>query len=91
MLDDSLSALDTATEEQLRHALRQSRRDKATIVIAHRLSALADADEIVVLDHGRIVERGRHADLIAQDGAYARLWDLQQRGAQGVSIAEAAA
>jgi len=91
VLDDSLSALDTATEEQLRHALRQSRRDKATIVIAHRLSALADADEIVVLDHGRIVERGRHADLIAQDGAYARLWDLQQRGAQGVSIAEAAA
>jgi len=91
VLDDSLSALDTATEAQLRHALRRSRRDKATIVIAHRLSALADADEIVVLDQGRIVERGRHSELLALGGAYARLWDLQQRGARGVALDEVAA
>jgi ATP-binding cassette subfamily B protein len=58
VLDDSLSALDTATEQQLRDALRSSRRKGATIVIAHRLSALADADEIIVLDEGRIAERG---------------------------------
>jgi len=83
VLDDSLSALDTATEQQLRAALRTSRRDAATIVIAHRLSALADADEIIVLDEGRIVERGRHHDLLARGGAYARLWALQQGGAQG--------
>jgi ATP-binding cassette subfamily B protein len=88
VLDDSLSALDTATETQLRQGLRRIRRDKATIVIAHRLSALADADEIIVLDAGRVVERGRHTDLIVLGGAYARLWDLQQRGA---ALAEAAA
>jgi len=82
VLDDSLSALDTATEQQLRAALRTSRRDAATIVIAHRLSALADADEIIVLDEGRIAERGRHQDLLARGGAYARLWALQQGGAQ---------
>lgn len=81
VLDDSLSALDTATEAQLRSALRQSRSDKATIIIAHRLSALADADEIIVLDEGKIVERGRHGALLARGGIYARLWDLQQGGA----------
>jgi ATP-binding cassette subfamily B protein len=80
VLDDSLSAVDTATEAQLRAALREGRRDKATVVIAHRLSALADADEIIVLDRGRIVERGTHASLLALDGHYAALWSLQSGG-----------
>lgn len=81
VLDDSLSAVDTATEEQLRETLRENRRDKATIIIAHRLSALADADEIVVLERGCIVERGTHAELIARDGSYASLWFLQNADA----------
>lgn len=81
VLDDSLSALDTATEQQLRDALRSSRRKGATIVIAHRLSALTDADEIIVLDEGRIAERGRHGQLLAQGGIYAGLWALQQGSA----------
>ena len=80
VLDDSLSALDTATEAQLRGALRESRQHGATIIIAHRLSALADADEILVLDHGRIAERGTHKQLLSRGGAYARLWALQQGG-----------
>jgi ATP-binding cassette, subfamily B, multidrug efflux pump len=80
VLDDSLSALDTATEAHLRQGLRRRRSDQATIVIAHRLSALADADEILVLDHGAVAERGTHAELVAADGIYARLWALQQHG-----------
>ena len=87
VLDDSLSALDTATEAQLRGALRSSRRDKATIIIAHRLSALAGADEIIVLDEGRVAERGRHQDLLARGGAYARLWALQQGSGQAAQEA----
>jgi len=94
VLDDSLSAVDTATEAQLRAALRERRREGrgggATIVIAHRLSALADADEIIVLDRGRIVERGTHAFLLALGGHYAALWSLQSGGlAEGQDRREA--
>jgi ATP-binding cassette, subfamily B, heavy metal transporter len=53
---------------------------KTALVIAHRLSTVVDAHEILVLDNGRVVERGRHADLVAQGGAYARMWTLQQAG-----------
>ncbi|MET0251154.1 MAG: ABC transporter ATP-binding protein [Novosphingobium sp.] len=91
VLDDSLSAVDTATETELRGALRRGRRDKATIVIAHRLSALADADEIIVLDRGRIVERGTHASLITLDGHYAALWRLQGEGGAAVERERVAA
>lgn len=77
VLDDSLSAVDTATEAQLRASLRASRADKATIIIAHRLSAIIDADEIIVLDHGRIVERGTHRSLLKLGERYAALYRMQ--------------
>ncbi len=77
VLDDSLSAVDTATEAVLRAELRASRANRATIIIAHRLSSLANADEIIVLDHGTIVERGTNADLIAAGGHFAALHRLQ--------------
>jgi ATP-binding cassette, subfamily B, multidrug efflux pump len=77
VLDDSLSAVDTATEAGLRAELRASRVNRATIIIAHRLSSLADADEIIVLDRGTIVERGTHSNLIALGGHFAALHRLQ--------------
>lgn len=82
LLDDATSAVDTATEHRLRQALRQATTDKATVIIAHRLSSLMHADEIIVLDQGRIVERGNHARLLAQGGLYAKLYALQ--GQDGV-------
>lgn len=77
ILDDSLSAVDTATEAALRAGLKAANRDRATIIIAHRLSALTDVDEIIVLDSGAIVERGTHRGLLAQGGHYAALYRLQ--------------
>jgi ATP-binding cassette subfamily B protein len=77
LLDDATSAVDTATEHRLRQALCQATTGKATIIIAHRLSSLMHADEIIVLDKGCIVERGNHARLLAQGGQYARLYVLQ--------------
>lgn len=89
ILDDSLSAVDTATEAALRAALKAANRNRATIVIAHRLSSLVDADEIIVLDGGRIVERGAHASLMAQAGQYAALYRLQSGQARGERADEA--
>ncbi len=77
ILDDSLSAVDTATEATLRAGLRASNQNRATIIIAHRLSAITDADEIIVLDEGRIVERGSHTELMALGQRYASLYRLQ--------------
>ncbi|MET0241047.1 MAG: ABC transporter ATP-binding protein [Sphingobium sp.] len=81
IFDDSTSAVDAATEQRLRHALRSATEGKATIIISHRLSSLMHADEILVLDAGRIIERGSHADLIAAGGYYARLYTLQTQSA----------
>ncbi|CAN5407320.1 ABC transporter ATP-binding protein [soil metagenome] len=89
ILDDSLSAVDTATEATLRAALGAANRDRATIIIAHRLSSLIDADEIIVLDHGHIIERGTHAALLARKGAYAMLHRLQSGQARDHQIDDA--
>jgi ATP-binding cassette subfamily B multidrug efflux pump len=78
MLDDSLSAVDARTEAHILDELRARRQGRTTLIAAHRLSAVAHADVIVVIEDGRIVERGRHAQLIAQGGTYAAMHQRQQ-------------
>jgi ATP-binding cassette subfamily B multidrug efflux pump len=82
VLDDSTAAIDPATERRVRASLQTAMKHAATIIIAHRLSSLKHADEIIVLEQGRIVERGTHDALLAENGRYAALWRLQNRGAQ---------
>ncbi|MGA0609290.1 ATP-binding cassette domain-containing protein [Caldimonas sp. KR1-144] len=77
ILDEATSALDTRAERAIQEQLDRLARDRTTLVIAHRLSTIVDADEIIVLDKGRIVERGRHDALLELDGLYAQLWKLQ--------------
>jgi ATP-binding cassette subfamily B protein len=81
LLDEATSALDTHTEREIQGALQEISKNRTTLVIAHRLSTVVDADEILVLDHGEIVERGRHDDLIARKGAYAAMWNKQKKAA----------
>jgi len=85
VFDDSMAAIDAATEQRLRAALSGATRTKATIIIAHRLSSLMHADEIIVLDQGRIVERGDHAQLLALGGQYAALHRLQSRPSEAAA------
>jgi len=82
VFDEATSALDSANERAIQAELAAIARERTTLTIAHRLSTIVDADEILVLDAGRIVERGRHAALIAAGGAYARMWRLQQHEAE---------
>jgi ATP-binding cassette subfamily B protein len=77
ILDDALSAVDSRTETLILAALRQRRGKRTTIVIAHRLSTLIQADQIIVLDKGRIVQRGTHDELKSQEGMYRKLWTIQ--------------
>jgi len=79
IFDDSTAAIDAVTERRVRDALAQATATKATIIIAHRLSSLMHADQIIVLDDGRVVERGTHAELTAGGGVYADLYELQTR------------
>jgi ATP-binding cassette subfamily B protein len=88
ILDEATSALDTRTEQEIQSALRGVAQGRTTLVIAHRLSTVVDADEIIVLDEGRIVERGTHAELIARGALYAEMW---RRQSEAVAAAEAAA
>ena len=86
VFDDSTAAIDAVTERRVRDALSDATAAKATIIIAHRLSSLLHADEILVLEEGRIVERGTHAELLALGGEYGDLFALQTRAEQGLSI-----
>jgi ATP-binding cassette subfamily B protein len=78
IFDEATSALDSQTEKAIQGSLENAARGRTTLVIAHRLSTIMDADEILVMDAGRIVERGKHAELLASEGAYAHMWLLQQ-------------
>jgi ATP-binding cassette subfamily B protein len=90
LLDEATSALDTHTEREIQSALSEVSKNRTTLVIAHRLSTVVDADEILVLDHGEIVERGRHAELVALDGHYASMWNKQRQAAAALEILQAA-
>ena len=82
IFDEATSALDSANERAIQAELRSAARDKTALVIAHRLSTVVDAHEIIVLEQGQIVERGSHAELLARNGRYAQMWALQQSGAE---------
>ena len=77
ILDEATSALDSRTEGEIQATLEQIERGRTTIVIAHRLSTIVHADQIVVLEAGRVVERGSHAALLAAGGLYAEMWARQ--------------
>lgn len=79
IFDDVLSAVDTETDAAIRHALRQRRRQSTTLIISHRVTTLAEADQILVMDEGRIVQRGTHEQLIREPGHYQRIWELQNK------------
>ena len=96
VFDEATSALDSSTEKAIQGELADISRDHTTLVIAHRLSTIVDADEILVLDHGRIVERGSFRDLLTANGRFAEMWRLQQeegrkQDAAGIEPARTAA
>ena len=80
VLDEATSALDSKTEHDLQAALREVMKDRTTIVIAHRLSTVMDADNILVMDRGRVVDQGRHDELITRENLYKKFWEIQAGG-----------
>ena len=86
LFDEATSALDTHTEREIQVSLREVSRDRTTLIIAHRLSTVVHADEIIVLSEGTIVERGTHAELLSRGGQYAEMWHQQQEGSDADSI-----
>ena len=87
LFDEATSALDTATEREIQTSLREVSKGRTTLIIAHRLSTVVDADEIIVLRAGEIVERGRHDALVKADGVYAEMWRRQQESSDGAAAA----
>ena len=83
LLDEATSALDAESEAAVQQALAEAMRGRTTLVIAHRLATVVDADRILVLDHGRLVESGTHATLSARGGLYAKLAEMQFAGVPG--------
>ncbi len=90
LFDEATSALDTHTEKEIQVSLREVSSGLTTLIIAHRLSTVVDADEIIVLDKGEIVERGSHSDLLSRQGAYTDMWAKQQEAAQALETLEKA-
>jgi ABC-type transport system involved in Fe-S cluster assembly fused permease/ATPase subunit len=82
ILDEATSALDSHTEREIQASLDRVSADRTTLIIAHRLSTVIHAEEIIVLEHGVIVERGTHADLLAHAGLYASMWNRQREAAE---------
>jgi ATP-binding cassette subfamily B protein len=82
IFDEATSSLDTKTEQSIQETLKEVARDHTTLVIAHRLSTVVDADRILVMDQGRIVEQGTHPQLLQQQGRYHQMWPLQQKQQQ---------
>jgi ATP-binding cassette subfamily B protein len=90
LFDEATSALDTKTEQEIQASLAEVAQGRTTLVVAHRLSTVVDSDEILVLDQGRIAERGTHTQLLRQGGSYAQMWTRQQADADALPEAEAA-
>jgi ATP-binding cassette subfamily B protein len=88
VLDEATSALDSHTEREIQDALDRVSRNRTTLVIAHRLSTIVAADEIIVLEHGAIVERGTHAALLAAQGFYASMWNRQREAEEARELLE---
>ncbi len=88
IFDEATSALDSHTEQEIQDSLRELSANRTTLVIAHRLSTVIDADEIIVLESGEISERGKHTDLLAKKGAYAAMWARQQEAAKAQETLE---
>jgi len=88
IFDEATSALDSQSEHAIQQELDRLSSNRTTLIIAHRLSTIVRADEILVLEHGRIAERGTHADLLRRNGVYARLWSLQQRAEEEKRLEE---
>ena len=87
VFDEATSALDTKTEREIQASLEEVSAHRTTLIVAHRLSTVIHADEILVLDQGRVVERGDHAGLLAKNGVYAAMWQRQQEAERAAALA----